>query len=716
MQQTPIFTKLDESYGIHKKRKQIKLSTTYFKTAILLLFFCLGLSSNLIAQSTLEECDKECEESYQLNENCECVCNKECDEGYILDEENCECIHPCTCENASDYEKIVVECHIADASGNGNDCTKYVRTVLKCNWTICEPCHPISITCENASDYEKIVVKCDDGNPCTKNDKKTVLKCDKEIECVPCRGTPINRPACNPCEKFNPATCKCEQIIKEGDPCNDGRACTINDRYSADCECWGDLVGNAGAPCDDDDPCTYDDQLNEDCQCVGTPDRRDSDRDGIPNCIDSCPYNIDEMVYADLKCGVPIGANNFNGRSEFQDYGECSPPECPSTGRELIFRFEVKTQMDLVINFEEKAAYRQLRKLNLFIVDNICSPTNCLENAVIHAPASNGNAKNRLELHNVAPGIYYIIVDGNTTYARNPFILSVDCGGSAYSCPDDAYYTESFEHFRAGSQITREDGAHWQIEGRTNRSAMLSDKKASNDKQSLVFNRLKYGIQDVNLLLDRKFRGAYMLTWDMYIGRMGTAHFGLFGGDNSDPWGSIGHKFRMSKTKYQGRWFKVELLVDLDKNKYTLYMDNRHFKEEGKYYLNLYHLNFYSPPGGDFFIDNFCFADLDANALNGALTDDREQTDLLPEKGITVFPNPARDEVFLDLRDYYEKEVDVVIYNTMSREAYRKHIPRVSKDLEKIPLDNFTNGVHIINVNGKGIRPSSKKLIISRFY
>ena len=133
-----------------------------------------------------------------------------------------------------------------------------------------------------------------------------------------------------------------------GNTCNDGNACTTNDRINADCECEGTVVdsdgdgvcnandicagGNdnldadndgtpdhcddcnnnlAGQPCNDGVACTTDDRYDNDCNCVGTlkdtdgdgvcdaddicpggNDNQDTDNDGIPNHCDSCNNNL----------------------------------------------------------------------------------------------------------------------------------------------------------------------------------------------------------------------------------------------------------------------------------------------------------------------------------------------------------------------------------------------------------------------------------------
>ncbi len=627
------------------------------------------------------------------------------------------------CSLKADLEDLI----FSGACDDMNDCTtdEFNRNTCECDNTgpsegdPCtgpDPCKTYTID----ANCDCIGVGPSEGDPCTGPDPCKTYTIDANCDCTgvgPTKGDPCTGP--DPCKTYTiDANCNCVSSPGPtfGQPCNDGLACTINDKYDEHCNCRGEGIGIPGDSCDDGDDCTINDTLDEDCQCKGEPGP-DSDKDGTLDCMDTCPYDIDGMVYADLKCGVLVNGNNFSGKSKLTDYGACSE-KCLAPGRELVYRFNQTSQSDIVITFKE-AGHPQLKRLNLFVITDPCTPKGCMPENAINAPLMGNQDPERVVIKDAAPGDYYIIIDGHKPYATNDFTLLLECtGGSAASCPENAHYFESFESYRVGKRITTQDSHHWETVGNSSGSALISKDRASNYEQSLEFNRYEGGAQDINLDLGRKYSGAYRISWDMYINPMSTAHFGLFGGDNSDPWGTVGHTFRMNATKYQGKWFKVELFVDMDKNKYALFMDNRHFQETGKYYLNLHHLNLYSPPGGHFYVDNICYAAVEAIpsvSSSSETASDRQQDSRFTED-ITLFPNPATDEVMLDLRKYTGKEVDLVIYNAMSFEVYRKHIPKVGKELERVSLDNFTNGLYLVNVKGKGMRTKTKKLIVSKLY
>ncbi len=622
----------------------------------------------------------------------------------------------------------------------GSKCREPGGTIV-----IIPPCTLTPDDCNNCEVFSQSLCMCIDdpnkgnpGDPCTGPNPCLDYFLDDDCMCT------VTRPK-------DPAPCGCPGGPQPGDRCDDGNDCTINDRLNDVCECKGTRIGNPGDKCDDGDPCTKDDKYDADCFCRGTPfaepgdacddgnactindkldencnckgegdgdDTIDTDKDGIPDCLDPCPYMLDDFVYADLKCGKAVSDNNIRGRSMFEEYGECSMPECPASGRELIYRLTTHSFSDLVITFKEDA-HPQLRKLNLFVINDPCLP-GCI--AVLHAPRANGEG-DQIVIENAPPGVYYIIVDGNQPYATNPFTLKVECvGGGAGTCPDNAHLYEDFDSYQVGKPITSLDPVHWSLFGSTSRSPMVSNDRASNGSQSLEFNRVEGGIQDANLDLGKKFRGAWKVSWDMYIEPMNTAHFGLFGGDFSDPWGTVSCKFNMTDTHFQGKWFDVELFVDLDNNKYVLFMHNRHFSKSGDYYLNLDFLNFYSPPGGHFYIDRICYAEVSSipapagDRLADALYTNEELRDKLSAQEVSVFPNPAADEIYIDLRKYAGQAVNIKIYNSSSTEVFNRAIPEVTNKRERISLDGFTNGLHVISIQGKGVPKIAKKLVVSRLY
>ncbi len=126
---------------------------------------------------------------------------------------------------------------------------------------------------------------CDDGDACTVND---VIQAD-----CSCAGTFADADADGTCD----AEDICADAPEPGTACDDGDAATFNDVIQADCSCAGSaqdcegVVGgtaNEGTPCDDGDACTENDVYQADCSCAGTP--IDADNDGAV-CAEDCDDN-----------------------------------------------------------------------------------------------------------------------------------------------------------------------------------------------------------------------------------------------------------------------------------------------------------------------------------------------------------------------------------------------------------------------------------------
>lgn len=251
-----------------------------------------------------------------LNAQCQCagvpvncIPGDPCDDGFICTtndvfDTNCGCAgipvvcedgDPCTINNCFEPFGCAVQPG-PDADGDG----------------ICDALD----NCPNLSGQQGS--PCNDNNPCTLNDVVTAdcqcagtpLICDdgnvcNGMEtcvagvCVP--GTPLN------CDDGNPCTLdSCDPLIgcihtPAPDADGDG-VCDVQDSCP-------NIAGQIGSTCDDNNPCTTSDALNANCQCAGTPvadgttcgvDAQcqsgvctpigiDTDGDGIPDAIDSCP-------------------------------------------------------------------------------------------------------------------------------------------------------------------------------------------------------------------------------------------------------------------------------------------------------------------------------------------------------------------------------------------------------------------------------------------
>ena len=87
-----------------------------------------------------------------------------------------------------------------------------------------------------------------------------------------------------------------------------------------------------------------------------------------------------------------------------------------------------------------------------------------------------------------------------------------------------------------------------------------------------------------------------------------------------------------------------------------------------------------------------------------------------PKLAFKLFPNPAKEEVIVNLQNYIGETVAIRIQSLMSKELYYQHIKEVSSPQTIIPLKNFTNGMYILSLQVKNRPIIGKKFIVSRLY
>jgi hypothetical protein len=165
---------------------------------------------------------------------------------------------------------------------------------------------------------------CDDGNFFTENDVYTA-------ECV-CEGQPLLFSGCT-----NPLACNFNSsaIIDDGscyvvgESCDDGNVFTVDDVYTADCECLGTDVGPIPG-CTATDACNYNPDANvEDASCVFPGEPCD---DGLSGTAEDA-LNADCVCQGQLTGCTEPAANNYNpdaiiddGSCDF-DVPGCTDPE-----------------------------------------------------------------------------------------------------------------------------------------------------------------------------------------------------------------------------------------------------------------------------------------------------------------------------------------------------------------------------------------------------
>ncbi len=82
--------------------------------------------------------------------------------------------------------------------------------------------------------------------------------------------------------------------------------------------------------------------------------------------------------------------------------------------------------------------------------------------------------------------------------------------------------------------------------------------------------------------------------------------------------------------------------------------------------------------------------------------------------GFGAFPNPASDELYINLSEYSGKAVDILIYNTFGKVVTREHLSTVANTVHKIGVNDFAAGQYFIRVSAQGKRDATQQIVIQK--
>ena len=82
--------------------------------------------------------------------------------------------------------------------------------------------------------------------------------------------------------------------------------------------------------------------------------------------------------------------------------------------------------------------------------------------------------------------------------------------------------------------------------------------------------------------------------------------------------------------------------------------------------------------------------------------------------GFGAFPNPASDELNINLSEYLGKTVDIVLYNTFGKIITRTHLENVANPVHRLEVNDFAAGQYLIKVSAEGKRDATQQVIIQK--
>jgi hypothetical protein len=221
-----------------------------------------------------------CDDGMTCTEGDHCE-SGECAAGAIP---NCDDFNSCTEDSCDDWEGCLHEV-LAEGAGcddgvscttddhcSGGLCFGYPKICDDSNPCTDDSCAPATGQCVFANNTKS----CNDKNLCTYNDK-----CDGGI----CYGTYVICDDKNPCteDACKPDMGACVSKPVDGQPCDDGNYCTVND------ECLGASCLGIPKNCGDSNPCTVDScKPGYGCQHSPAADGVDCDDKDWCTDLDSC--------------------------------------------------------------------------------------------------------------------------------------------------------------------------------------------------------------------------------------------------------------------------------------------------------------------------------------------------------------------------------------------------------------------------------------------
>ncbi len=192
---------------------------------------------------------------------------------------------------------------------------------------------------------------CDDGNPCTTDSCDTDTGCKNVNNTLPCSdnnlctiGDQCGAGSCkpgtgspvlddnNPCttDTCSPATGPVHTSLPNGDPCDDGNACTTTDECVA-----GKCLGSGGPSCDDSNPCT-----KNTCSVANQACSNPNEANDTPCVFDKCHVNStcqagnctagtlltcdDSNPCTDDSCDGATGCKHVNNTADCSDDDQCT--------------------------------------------------------------------------------------------------------------------------------------------------------------------------------------------------------------------------------------------------------------------------------------------------------------------------------------------------------------------------------------------------------
>jgi len=130
------------------------------------------------------------------------------------------------------------------------------------------------------------------------------------------------------------------------------------------------------------------------------------------------------------------------------------------------------------------------------------------------------------------------------------------------------------------------------------------------------------------------------------------------------------------------------------------------------------HLDIYDDNNGQNGDININLSGNGSECPNGASNRNGNIDDKLSLKtnSITVYPNPAQEELFVNLKQFAGKAGNIKIMNLYGQLVQEVAIDKIADDLIRLNMSNFQNGLYHLTIKVENAQPVTKKVLVSRMY
>ena len=339
--------------------------------------------------------------------------------------------------------------------------------------------------------------------------------------------------------------------------------------------------------------------------------------------------------------------------------------------------------------------------------------------------ATTVNPEIDLNTANVPPGDYYLgtIIDYNN---RVEELSEVDNRGCSFIGFDDDLITlnpppaadcscsnpyenpicEDFERYQPGLANAQSNCFDSNDNGINSLSeGVITAAQSFSGTQSLGIRENGQG--DALFLLGEKSIGLYELGWVMYIPSGKTSYITLqekhqvgitklqltFDGSGQGQIIEYGTPFRYP----EDRWFRIRMMVDMDLNHVSVYIDDRLVDKEIPFFFSLGSVQFTVMDGrSTYFIDDLSYELLFTAQPGRAPGATPFQTRQAQRQSFTVYPNPASDWLQIDLSAIRDVVKGLRLVNELEQTIWSQTFTEAAPPQLELSLAEHQAGLYML--------------------